>query len=267
MSETFELSLQGITDTVAIADYEMISPKIARVILSYTGNQTPSKIAASVAKMTGNQAAIVENSFRQVNDHCAIGYIRANCEIRPVSEKEIRANYSSASANILMSNEDDSLWEVKKVGDQTYLAKQNNDDLDDLIMAVANHKLTGTPKLATFASVKPQRNELVAFVNDAGDVSYGFVTAIGKGSVKIQASNTSYPVLAKNDRIIGAYEVEIDAATDTAVRKQLSHKIRAAARSDADIKATMSQYYSELFGYDPEYVSKIIQQIEESSFA
>ena len=267
MSETFELGLHGITDTVAIADYEMISPTVARVIISFTGDHTPSKIAASVAKLTNNQAAVVENSFRMLTSSSAVGYIRANREIRPVTEQEIRASYKSASANILMSNEDDSLWEVKKVGGQTYLAKQNNDNLEDLVTAVANSNTLDTPKLRLLSSIDPQKNELVAFVSDAGDVDYGFVTATGKDAVKIESKTTLKPVVASKKQIIASYEVEIDKKTDAAVRHSLSKKIRAAAKSDADVKATMSEYYNELFGYDPAYLAEVIKQINETSFA
>lgn len=267
MSETFELGLQGITDTVAIADYEMVSPTVARVILSFTGDHTPTKIAAAVAKLTDNQAAVIENSFRLLTDNSAIGYIRANREIRPVTDRELRASYRSASANILMSNEDDSLWEVKKVGGQTYLAKQNNDNLEDLVTAVANHNTLGTPKLRILSSVNPKKNELVAYVTDAGDVDYGFVTATGTGKVKIESKATLKPVIASTKQVIASYEVEIDKETDAGVRHSLSKKIRAAAKSDADIKATMTEYYNELFGYDPAYLDEVIRQINETSFA
>jgi hypothetical protein len=267
MSETFELGLHGITDTVAIADYEMVSPTVARVIISYTGSQTPSKIAAAVAKLTGNEASIVENSFRKLTASSAVGYIRANREIRPVTENEIRASYKSASANILMSNEDDSLWEVKKVGGQTYLAKQNTDNLEDLVTAVLNTNTLDAPKLRVLSSLNPQKNELVAFVSDAGDVDYGFVTALGKDSVKIESKTTLKPVVASKKQIIASYEVEIDKETDTAVRHSLSKRIRAAAKTDADVKATMSEYYNELFGYDPAYLAEVIKQINETSFA
>lgn len=267
MSDSFELGLRGITDTVSIADYAMVTPNIARVIISFTGKQTPSKIAASVAKITNNQAAIIENSFRLVTNNAAVGYIRANREIRPVTDNEIRASYKSASANILMSNDDDSLWEVKKIGGQTYLARQDNDNLEDLVTAVANYNTINTPKLKLLSSVIPQRNELVAYISDNGDVDYGFVTATGKDAVKVQSRATRKPVIASLNRIIGSYEIEIDTATDKAVRQNVSKKIHAAARSDADIKATMTDYYNELFSYDPEYLAKVIKIINETSFA
>ena len=64
-----------------------------------------------------------------------------------------------------------------------------------------------------------------------------------------------------------SYEVEIDKETDAAVRHSLSKRIRAAAKTDADVKATMSEYYNELFGYDPAYLAEVIKQINETSFA
>ena len=64
MSETFDLNLSGVmTDTVSITDYKMVSPDVARVMISFTGKQTPSKISASIADITGNQASVIENSF------------------------------------------------------------------------------------------------------------------------------------------------------------------------------------------------------------
>lgn len=268
MSETFDLNLSGVmTDTVSITDYKMVSPDVARVMISFTGKQTPSKISASIADITGNQASVIENSFRLVSDSAAVGFIRSNREIRALSKKEITAGYKSASANILMSNEDDSLWEVKSVGGSTYLARQDTENLEDLVTAVANYKTINAPKLQTLASVMPSRNELVAFVADTGNVDYGFVTSTGVNKVKLVASSTKKPVIASTDRIISSYEVEIDAKTNNAVRRKLTHQVRAAAKTDEEIKSTMTDYYIALYSYDPEYLEKVINQINETSFA
>lgn len=253
----FNLSNFGDTDTVAIVDYKMLNNGLARVVVSFTGQPSKTKIKAKVAEMTGNRAAIVENSFRLVAKNAAAGYIRANQEIRQVDEKEIRANYVTASANILMSNEDNSLWAVKKVGDSTYLAKQDDEDLDDVVEAVLSRSAIQAPRLMALASVKPEKHDLVAFVTDQGDMAYGFVTSANSKACKVMANCSKKPMIVANDQIVSSSQVEIDAATDKAVRQ----KVLAANKS------TMVDYYSELFSYDQQYLNQVIDMINDMSFA
>ncbi len=252
----FNLGNDFNTDTVAIVDYKMMNNELARVILSFSGDLNKSKIKAAVAEMTNNRASIVENSFRVIAKNTAVGYLRANQEIRRVDDKEIRAHYLTASANVLMSNEDNSLWEVKKVGDATYLAKQNEEDLSDAVEAVLSRSALQAPRLLALAAVKPEKHDLVAFVTDHGDMAYGFVTSLNDKACKVVANCAKNPMIVSTDRIVSSSQVEIDAATDKIVRKRVL----------ASDKSSMVDYYSELLSYDQAYMSQVINMINDMAF-
>ena len=251
----------SMINTLSIADYKMVNAKLARVLVSFTGKLSADDVASEVARMSGGRANIVRNSFREVSAGKAVGFIYGTQEIRNVTENEIRANYRTASTNILMSNDDNSLWEVRKVGDNTYLAKQDSEPLDEVIDAVANRKTIGASRINLFASVKPNRNELVAFVNGKGNMDYGFALSTGKDSVKVLSAVSGNAVVANNESVVGSYPVEIDSATDIKVKKALI------AESTGDVKKTMKDYYRKLYDYDSQYLSEVIKQIDALSFA
>ena len=102
--------LRSLVNTVAITDYTMVSPSLARVIISYTGSPDKSFINNTLVKKFKGLAAPVEASFRSLDNNSAVGYVHLNREVRATNEKQIRASYKVLSKNILMSNEDDSLW-------------------------------------------------------------------------------------------------------------------------------------------------------------
>jgi hypothetical protein len=112
--------MNDYTKTVSITDYDMLSPTLARVVIAYTGRQTKESIRATILEKTDNLAAPVENSFRIVKANSvggiAVGYLRANKEVRVIDEKEIRAGYRVMSSNIMMDNSDRSLWERRSDG-------------------------------------------------------------------------------------------------------------------------------------------------------
>ena len=124
------VNTQGLSAvTAAITDYELITAKLARVVVAFTGRQTKDQLTETLAKQMGYMGTPVENSFRMLKAGVAVGYVRANQELRATSEKEIRAGYQVMASNILMSNDDRTLWEVKTGASGTFLARQGQEDL------------------------------------------------------------------------------------------------------------------------------------------
>jgi len=126
-------------NTIAITDYELQSPTLARVIVSYTGHMTREQIRANLLEQFDNQAAPVENSFHIIKSHnnggAAVGFVRANKEVRVVDDKEIRAGYRMMASNIMMDNADRSLWEVREGRGGKFLARHGQEDLSELVEA------------------------------------------------------------------------------------------------------------------------------------
>lgn len=261
MQDYTNFKVKGIqTDTVSVADYSMVGDKVARVIISFTGEPTKRKITEALVRKFNGLAAPVEGSFRLLNASTAVGYVKANKEVRVADEKQIKASYKVVSNNILVSTEDESLWEVKKGGDSLYLARHGQEDLADIVQSVLATN-TSTPHFNMVASVLPTQNEVAAYVTENGDLDYGFVTKVGSKRAAIVSHVTKKPVLVPADRIVASYEVEVDAKVDKQIRKNL---LVAEAKEDA--KATMEDYYKQLYSYDKEYMDRVIEQINQLSF-
>jgi hypothetical protein len=77
--------------TVSLTDYELMSPKLAKVMISFTGKFNKESIRASLLEKFDNRAAPVEDSFREVRAGVAVGFLRANREVRVLDQQELRA--------------------------------------------------------------------------------------------------------------------------------------------------------------------------------
>lgn len=256
-----ELKLKGLKPTITVTDYKMITSKVARVIISFTGTPTKENISSTLVKSFKGLAAPIEGSFRKLDKFSAVGYVRANRETRLTNEKEIRASFISASknSNILMSNEDNSLWEVKEGAGNIYLARYGNEDLSSLIESTLSHN-PNAPRISMVASVLPQPKELVAYVTDTGDVDYGFATKVGTKNVALVSYATRANTVIPASKVVASYEADISKETDLYIHKCLL------AETKDNAKATMEDYYRKLYGYDQDYMNECIRQIEELSF-
>lgn len=259
--EYTDFKLKGIkTDTVSISDYSMVTAKVARVIISFTGEPTKQSITDTLVRKFKGLAAPIESSFRLLDKSTAVGFVRANREVRLADEKQIRASYKVLSKNILVSNEDESMWEVKKGAGSLYLARHGQEDLSDVIQSALTAN-TNAPRFGMVASVMPNKNDVVAYVTENGDVDYGFATKIGIKRIALVSHVTKRPVLVPSNRIIASYEVDVDKNVDKQIRRNLI-----TAENMEDVKPTMEDYYRQLYGYDTDYMNQVIEQIEQLSF-
>ena len=264
----FNLNLKGVsTDSVSIVAARTITPNLSRVIISCVGQVTPEKIKLAIAKQLNGFGSIVESSFRrldlpEVGKYLAVGYVRANREVRIPTESEIKANYRVLSSNILMSNEDRSLWEVKKGKATTYLARHGNEDLSELVsLATANSHPVSSVTAAVTASVQPQKFEFVTFVNEFSDVDHGFVLSANSKNVKLVAMSNRNTVVTPVATIINAHQVKIDPLMAKAVKKQVEANTQDGSWADAE------DYYKELFAYDPAYMQEFLDDIKQTENA
>lgn len=253
--------MNDFTKTVAITDYDMVNTSTARVIIAYTGRMTKEQIRAKILEKLDNRAAPVENSFRIVRASTtggvAVGYLRANKEVRVVDDKEIRAGYRVMSSNIMMDNSDRSLWEVKEGKGGKYLARHGNEDLSELVNATTKRRpdVPGLRHLATAAAAK---NEFVAFVSPSGDMDYGFVTASNKEKVQVVSHTTQSPVVIDYSVIASISPVPVPKSHNQAMIK--------AGISPAD-KAQAVEYWRKLYSYNPAYMQDVIDQVNEDATA
>lgn len=251
------INTKGInTNTVSITDHEMISANVARVVIAFTGQQNAENLVSAVGAQLKNLAAPIEASFRIVKDNVAVGFVRATQEVKPTSEKELRA-YRVMSSNIMMDENDKTLWEVKKSGANLYLARHGNEDLSELVSASVNPR-SDVPRLRHLSMATAAPREFVAFATDSGDMDYGFVVASNEtsGKLKVVSSTVGAAVVISTKAVAGVYDVKVPRAAH--------ERITAAGIDRADVAKSID-YYSRLYSYDQPYLNKVIKNIEESA--
>ena len=256
------INTQGINVcTASITDYEMISSKLARVIVAYTGKQTKADVVETLAKQMKYMATPVENSFRMLKANVMVGYVRANQELRPTDEKEIRASYKVVANNILMSNDDRTLWEVKKGASGMFLARQGQEDLSELVNATVNRR-QDVPKIHQItASHVAASREFVAYASDSGDMDYGFCVKASKDGTKLQivSSTTGRAEVIKATQVASVLP-----ANAVAIPRDAHQKVLASGISRDDVNQQI-EYYSRLYGYAPQYLAEIKKMVEETA--
>lgn len=246
----------------SVNDYQVVTPTLAKVVLNMAGHpDSPIEIRAAIAKLFKGQASAVEGSFRwatrQGDIKTAVGFVKANVDVREFDEKAEAGKYRVMSANLLMDNEDRSLWEVREGAQAKYLARQGNEDLTALVH-MATARVSGSPRLVQVASGQPATKDFVAFVDvSTEEVRYGFaVTSAFEGKVTVIATDDESPVEVAEANIIDVFELD-----------QEEHARLSATAANGLSKEAMIEYYKKAYSYSPEYIQEIIKMIDQHAFA
>ncbi|EMI5828677.1 TPA: hypothetical protein ACH1LG_004908 [Salmonella enterica] len=245
--------------TVSITDYTLLTPKLAKVVIAYTGKFNKESLRAAITEKFEAKAAPVEDSFREVRAGVAVGFLRANREVRVVDPQELRASYRTVgSSNIMTSEADDSLWELKSGKGGTYLARHGNEDLSELVNATVNRRRTDIPALRHISIAAAAPHEFVSFVSQSGDMDYGFAIAASADKVQVVSAATSDVVTVPLTVVADIRRAPIP--------KSFGDKMRTAGISRED-KNQQIEYYKQLFAYDPAYLRSVIDIVNEDSTA
>ncbi len=254
--------------TVAVHDYKMVSPTVARVVLSYTG-ETPveEEIRQKISALFDNNAAAIAGSFRSLTHNgdikSVVGFVKMSREVRPFGEDEVKASADSfkvMASNLLMQKADGSMWEIKSGAMGKYLAKQTGDDLRELVH-LAHNPVSGLPRFNQIASLASmtQPHEFAAYVDlGAEEVMHGFVVESSDDKVKILAKETNEVVEVTADCLIQVQDLEGETQKVMASPEMQNFNMD---------KSGMVEYYRLAYRYDPAYIQKIIDMIGQHSFA
>jgi hypothetical protein len=228
------------------------------VIVSYTGKFNKESLRSAICAKFDNRVAAVEDSFREIRAGVGVGFLRANREVRAVDQTELRANYRKVGAsNIMMSEADNSLWEVKEGKSGKYLARHGNEDLGELVNAAVNRR-PDIPGLRHVSMAKAARGEFASFVTKAGDMDYGFVVASNDQKAKIVSYTTQMPVIVDYEMVTSISRVPLP--------KSFTKQMATAGISRED-KNQAIEYWKQLYGYNPAYLSDVIDQVNEGTLA
>jgi hypothetical protein len=244
-------------DTVSVTDFEMKSPTLAKVIVSFTGRYNKESIRTALLEKLANLAAPVDNSFRLIKAGVAVGFLRANKEVRVIEPNELRANYRVMSSNIMMDNSDKSLWAVKEGKSGKYLARHGNEDLSELINASINRR-QDVPGLRHLSMAKAAAGEFVAFISKTGDMDYGFAVRANAEKVQVISHATHTPVVIDYSLVASISPVPVP--------REFAKQMKTAGISRAD-KQQANEYWRKLYSYDPAYMQDTIDQVNEDVVA
>lgn len=236
--------------TANITDYRIKNATLAKVIVSYTGEFDSQELREHLANKMDCKAIPVAASFKRVSAGVAVGFVRVNQEVRTPSKNELKA-YRVMSSNILMDNEDRSLWEVKSTGTGKYLARRGQEDLSALMQASVERR-PGIPALRHLAIARASKSEIVAFVDAEGDVDHGFALATNDEQVKVLSFSRRVPLVVDYDNVVSISPVTIPAHI---------HKVVAGSMTPQE-KKDEKAYYERLFGFAPDYLREIQRQID-----
>lgn len=250
-------------NTVAITDFKIDaqSPHLAQVVISYTGKFDKESLRASLREKFDNRVAPVEGSFHEIKAGAAVGFLRANREVRMPDQQELRASYRKVGAsNIMMSDADNSLWEVKEGKSGKYLARTGQEDLSELVHASVNRSRTDIPGLRHLATASCANNEFVSFVSKSGDLDHGFVMATNQENTKVKLVSFA----TRTDTIVPLENV-------TAIARiplpQTFVQQMATAGISREEKSQASEYWKKLYDFAPNYLSDVLEQVDHDTVA
>jgi hypothetical protein len=247
--------------TLSVNDYEMVSPTLARVMISYTG-ETPrmhEETRAGIAKLFDGHATPVAESFRKVCAGVITGFVKASREVREFDPESVTAGkMKEMAANLLMDKSDETLWEKRSGASGDYLIRQGEEDLSQLVH-LAMHRQAGQPTFAALASMPAESKEFAAFVSpESEEVEHGYVVASADNKMTVIPFGAEEAVEVQTANLVEVIHM------DGEDMRALGTEMAAEVASD---KSAMIEYYRKAYGYAPDYVQKIIDMINQHSFA
>ena len=256
------IAAQVGTFTLNVNDYEMLTPSLAKVVITTTG-EAPSKstIHQQMAKLFNGLASAVDDSFRMLTRSgdvkSIVGFVKANREVKPYEEQEVTAKMKVMASNLLMDQEDKSLWEVREGASGRYLCRQGQDELSELVHLATASKV-GVPHVSQLAMASVLKNEIAAYVNvETEEVEHGFVIQANK-------TNTEFKILPfGSDTTIAVAGIQLVHVEHLDAEDQPKGMEMASGLGKEDSIA----YYKKLYAYAPDYVQAIIEQINQMSYA
>ena len=254
-------------NAATIHEYKMVSPTLAKVTASISKNASRDAVVSSITAALGHAGTPVQGSFRMIDDTTIVGFVASSRETRPIeSIASLAKEFRVLSSNMYLDNKDKTLWEMKEGASGKYLARNGVDNLESLVQASRVSPTGSTPRLNRLTMAKVAKHDVVAFIRQGTwttDMDYGFCLAgNAEGDVVVITDNGKETVKAAF--IVAAYQDD-HVKRRTVTSSQYNEPIN-----------TMKDYYKLAYGgpdgsagdaAQQEYVSKIIQQIEEMGYA
>lgn len=227
-------------------------PTLFKVIATFTGSETKQDMYLAVAKAANNKLSPVEGSFRKIaGSNAHVGYVTANLEIKPYTSDELKHMKVMAS-NLLMDENDTSLWEVRSGKDSAkFLVRHQEDDLSGAIelssVKYVNRDFS-VPELSRLAVDAIQVNQAVVFVNPrTEEISSGMVVSSTDEFIVVADFNDKKKVTIPTDLVVEVASVDFDTIKENFVEVSAPQVFS---------ESSMEDYYFKVYGYDQNYWEK-----------
>ena len=249
----------------SVTEYSMVNDRVARVIVSTVSNPNTRSLQAALESNLGESVSPVRGSFRWLNSEksALIGFVALATPQRLLEKDDpVQAGYRLVARNMYMSQEDQSVWEMKKASAGTYMVRQGQDDLTELLETARVSPRGGVPRMASVVSASAQPTELVAFVNSRGlsapSVDYGFAVTRNDGSIDVVTASYDKPIHVRANEIVASYTLDANEVHRNLTQGMERRSIKAGADKSASV-----EYYKKLYSYAPEYLKKVLDEVDE----
>jgi hypothetical protein len=245
----------------SIVDYRMLTPQLAKVVVSFVVGSSVSKIQLqhALAKTLRDKGLAIESSFRIASTThgvtAVVGFVRAGSTIREY--KPETSGFKVMASNLLMDESDTSLWQINDAPDGTrYLARHGTEDLSQLVH-LAKVTSNTLPKLKMLSTVDVSVGDFVAYVNRSSlEVNHGYAICANADSVSIlpvDGENETLDTISLDD-VVESVDLEGEDVTTAAMQT--------AALQDPE---KLKEYYSQVYSGQPEYYAKLCRIIDEAA--
>jgi hypothetical protein len=253
--------------TASIHDYEQCSNTLFKVVATFSdADVTADRLSLAIAASLGNEFSVVEGSFRTIPKSgvpSAVGFVRANRHSMEATESAL-AGMQVMAGNILMSKEDESLWEIRSSGDAKYLVRQAQDDLSGLV-ALARVRTINVPKLSAIATMSPSANkEVIAYVDVESEE---VVLAAVLGTVQDKDGNDMILAYAGGEDLVINPALMVESAFVGEAIKEIAAERGYDLPADLNSKDGQKKYWDVLFQYDTGYATMLKQMVDQHAAA
>lgn len=243
---------RGATAVVAtIADFVDLGNGLVKVIATFSREGTKTEMRQALTAAVEGMGQAVENSFVSIPalQTAAIGFMLANPEVMPFNSPQV-AGMRSVTANVLMDDED-RVWSVRDTAAGKCLVRTSSDDLN-AVVASARVRTLGVPVLASLSAIHAQPHEFLTYATTDG-LQRGFVLSTIDGDITVVKQDGQEDVLAESQIVdVRTFDPEV------------LEEVTAAAVPTTTDKAAMKEYYTKVFGYNPEYLAEFLALIDEN---
>lgn len=283
-------SVSQVPDFATMHEYAPVGNNCAKIIASFTRpHLSPERVRAALEKCLGNGVCLVPNSFRWLDEDrtSALGYVYAKSAVEFLPEGQVPDNYRVVARNIYMDRRDESMWNMQDGGGGKYLVKQGKEDLKGMLAQARASVSASVPRMEQVQAsvIEIQNNEVLAFVSEGSRVAeldFGVVLGAADGAALVLSHTRGEPITVKEDMVVQAFRLERAsipglprAIVDDYLAKKKARALASGLASDRvnaeagnpNSVLTPEEYWKLQYSYAPDYLAKVLQQVNEMAAA